>query len=231
MRLFLNILFAMVIGFAVSCSGDEGEVITEPITDPTAVTLNFPLNNEECHEGSIVSESLSEVVFKWTGASVNDTYTVSLKNLESGAIKNYNTVADELAISILRGVPYSWSVISKVSGNSKTAESPVWKFYNAGLPTESHPPFPAEAVSPAMGSAVDSGTITLQWEGSDVDGDIASYKVLLDASNPPVSEVGNSGSNSLEVTVASDNVYFWKVMTTDAVGNTSDSQIFQFKVN
>lgn len=231
MRFLLNILFAFVIGLAISCSGDESEDIIEPKVDPTAVTLNFPINNEECHEGTIISETLSEVVFKWTGASVNDSYALSLKNLESGAIKNYNTVADEIAISILRGVPYSWSVTSKVSGNSKTAESSVWKFYNAGLPNESHPPFPAEALSPKMGSAVDSGTITLQWEGSDVDGDIASYKVLLDEANPPTTEVGNPSSNSIDVTVGSEKIYYWKVMTYDAVGNTSDSEIFQFKVN
>jgi len=231
MRLFLKILFVFVISLGISCSGDESEDITEPTVDPTAVTLNFPLNNAECHEGTIISESLSEVVFKWTVTSDNNSYTLSLKNLDNGAIKNYNTIEDELAISILRGVPYSWSVISKVSGNSKTAESSVWKFYNAGLPNESHPPFPAEAISPVMGSAINSGTITLQWEGSDVDGDISSYQVLLDEANPPVTEVGNTSSNSLEVTVTSEKIYYWKVMTNDAVGNTSDSEIFQFKVN
>lgn len=214
-----------------ACSGDGGDDIIVPIVDPTAVTLNFPLNNTECHEGTIVSETLSEVVFKWTITSDNNNYTVSIKNLETGAVKNYNTVSDELPITIMRGVPYSWSVISKISGNSKTVESSVWRFYNAGLPVESHPPFPAEAVGPVMGSSVDSGTITLQWEGSDIDGDIESYQVMLDTENPPLTNVGSTSSNSLEVIVDSQRVYYWKVITTDAVGNNSNSQIFQFKVN
>jgi len=231
MRIIIKLLFILSIVMGTACSGDDGEEIIVPTVDPTAVTLNFPLNNTECHEGTIVSETLSEVVFKWTITSDNNNYTVSVKNLETGVIKNYNTVSDELPITIVRGAPYSWSVISKISGNSKTVESSVWKFYNAGLPVESHPPFPAEVVGPAMGSSVNSGAITLQWEGGDVDDDIVSYQVMLDTQNPPATNVGNSSSNSLEVTVDSQGVYYWKVITTDADGNTSNSQIFQFKVN
>lgn len=231
MRIIIKLLFVLTIITGISCSGDDGENIIEPKADPTAVTLNFPLNNTECHEGTIVSETLSEVVFKWTITSENNSYIVSLKNLNTGVVKNYTTVSDEIPITILRGVPYSWSVISKISGNSKTAESPVWKFYNAGLPVESHPPFPAEVIEPVMGSTVNSGAVTLQWAGSDVDDDIISYKVLLDTENPPTTNVGDSSSNSLEVSIESQRVYYWKVIATDAAGNTSDSQIFQFKVN
>ncbi len=73
--------------------------------------------------------------------------------------------------------------------------------------------------------------VALQWEASDVDNDIASYTVFLDTANPPVAEVGNISNTNLDVTVTSGLVYYWKVVTTDAVGNASDSQIFQFGVN
>lgn len=231
MRTIIKLIMILSIGVGSACSGDDGENIVDPTVDPTAVTLNFPLNNTECHEGSIVSETLSEVVFKWTITSANNSYTVSLKNLETGVTKNYSTVADEIPITIVRGAPYSWSVTSKIAGNPKTVESSVWKFYNAGLPSESHPPFPAEVEEPAMGSSVSQGVITLEWVGGDVDDDIVSYEVLLDKNIPPTANVGNSSSNSLEVTIESQSVYYWKVVTTDALGNTSDSQIFQFKVN
>jgi len=231
MSLVKRIIFMIIIPLGITCSGDDGEEIIEPIINPTAVTLNFPLNNTECNEGRIISETISEVVFKWTVSSKNNSYTVSLKNLETNSIKNYNTNLDELAISILRGIPYSWSVVSKVAGNSKTAESAIWKFYNAGIPQESHPPFPAEAVNPAIGASIESGTITLQWEGADVDDDIAFYKILLDNSESPTTSIGNTTSNSINIEVEPGKIYYWKVISTDAIGNSSDSEIFQFKAN
>lgn len=230
MRLVKNLILILIVSVVISCGGDDDNVI-EPVVDATAVTLNFPEDNTECNEGTIISESRNEVVFKWTGAVNNDSYTVSLKNLETDVIKNYNTTFEELPISILRGVPYAWWVVSKVTGNSETAESAIWKFYNAGLPKESHPPFPAEVVSPVMGSAINSGALTLKWEGTDIDGDIASYTILLDNSETPITEIGSVTNNSINVEVQSGKIYYWKVISVDAAGNSSDSEIFQFKVS
>lgn len=231
MRLVKNTIFILIFALGISCSDDGNEEVVAPVIDPTAVTLNFPANNTECNEGTIISETRTEVVFKWAGAVNNDSYTVALKNLETGIVKDYNTTVEEFPISILRGVPYSWWVVSKVKGNPKTAESTIWKFYSAGLPKESHPPFPAEVVSPAMGSAIASDTVKLQWKGSDVDNDIASYTVLLDNSEIPTTTIGNATTNSMNVEVEAGKVYYWKVISTDADGNASDSEIFQFKVN
>ena len=230
MRLVKNLILILILSIGVSCGGDANDDIVEVLVNPTAVTLNFPLNNTECNEGVIISESRSEVVFNWTGTANNDSYTVSLKNLETGVIKNYSTTFEELPISILRGVAYSWWVVSKVTGNPKTVESPIWKFYNAGLPKESHPPFPAEVSSPLMGSAIVAGTVKLQWKGSDIDNDIASFAVLLDNSENPTTSIGNAITNSMNVEVESGKVYYWKVISTDANGNSSNSEVFQFKV-
>ena len=233
MRLVKNLILILTISLGISCGSDDNnempiEVILE---NPTVVSLNFPANNTECNEGTIISESRNNVIFKWVGAVNNDSYTVYLKNLETDVSKNYITTFEELPISILRGVPYSWWVISKVTGNSNTEESEIWKFYNAGLPKESHPPFPAEAMSPVIGSAINSGTITLKWEGTDVNDDIALYTVLLDNSEIPTTSIGNATTNSINIEVESGKIYYWKVITTDANGNSSGSEILQFKVN
>lgn len=231
MRLVKNLILVLTLSLGISCGGDDNDDVIAPVVNPTAAMLNFPLNNTECNEGTIISESRSEVIFKWTGAVNNDSYTLSLKNLETGVVKNYNSNFEELPISILRGVSYSWWVVSKVTGNSETAESQIWKFYNAGLPKESHPPFPAEVVSPVMGSTVGSGVVKLQWKGSDVDNDIVSYTILFGNSETPSTSIGSTTTNSINVEVESGNVYYWEVISTDANGNTSDSEIFQFKVN
>ena len=221
----------LAISLVFSCSKEEEETAMVTIDPPTAATLIFPENNTECNEGIVISDTETDVLFQWEEATNASSYILQITNLNEGTSRNISTLSTEFFIRVLRGTPYSWSVKSKVSTSNETAESATWRFYNAGLPEQSFPPFPAEAISPQIGNSVDEGTITLQWEASDIDDDIASYKVFLDTANPPVMEVGNTSNNSLDVTVASGLVYYWKVITTDVVGNASDSQIFQFGVN
>lgn len=229
-RKIIPIYFVVIAAFA-SCSSDEeqsSQVLTDP---PTSAILTFPANNTECNDGIVVSETETDVLFKWEEASNTSSYLLTITNLNTGTSREISTISNEFLIRILRGTPYSWVVKSKAITGNETADSETWKFYNAGLPEESHPPFPAESISPIIGSSVAAGDITLQWEATDVDNDIASYTVLLDTSNEPVTEVGNSTINSLNVNVSSGQIYYWKVITIDAKGNASDSQIFQFKVN
>jgi len=232
MRLVKKIILILIISLGISCgSDDDNDIVTVELLDPTIAALNFPENNTECNEGTLISDTKNEVVFKWNMGANNDSYTVFVKNLESEVLHNYNTESNELPVTILRGAPYSWWVESKVNGNPDTVLSEVWKFYNAGLPKESHPPFPAEVASPVMGSTIESGTIKLQWDSSDVDNDIASYIVLLDTSETPTTSVGTATTNSMNVEVESGKVYYWKVISVDSAGNKSNSEIFQFKVS
>ena len=232
MRLVKKIILLVVISLGVSCSEDD---VVAPVVlpDATPVSLNFPVNNTECNEGIFISDTHSQVVFKWDEGVNNDSYVMYVMNLESGNLLPYKVPLNthEIAVTILRGAPYSWWVESIVSGNPVTTKSEVWKFYNAGLPKESHPPFPAEVVSPVMGASVESGNTRLRWEGSDIDNDIVSYTVLLDTSETPTKSVGTATTNSINVEVSSDTIYYWSVISVDSVGNESISQIFQFKVN
>ena len=214
-----------------SCSGDDDATAMTTVDPPTAATLIFPGNNTECNEGIVISDTETEVLFQWQEATNASSYVLQITNLNDGTSRNISTLSNEFLIRIFRGTPYSWSVKSLVSGTTETAESEVWRFYNAGLPLESHPPFPAEAINPQAGSTVEVGTIALQWEASDIDNDIASYTIILDTVNPPVAEVGSTSNTGLEVAVFSGLVYYWKITTTDAVGNASHSQVFQFVVN
>jgi len=222
-------ILALVITISCSSEDEQTAVIVEDL--PTAATLIFPNNNTECNEGIIVSDTETDVLFEWEEATNASSYVLTITNLNDATSREIKTVSSEFLIRVLRGTPYSWVVKSKVSSSNETTDSETWKFYNAGLPEESHPPFPADVISPQIGSSIDEGDITLQWEATDVDGDIASYTILLDTSNQPVTEVGNPSTNSLNVTVSSGQVYYWKVITFDEDGNASHSQVFQFKVN
>jgi hypothetical protein len=198
---------------------------------PSAANLIFPENNTICNEGTIISETETEVLFEWQEAEHTSSYVLQVVNLNDGSSRNINTPSTEFLLRVMRGTPYSWSVKS-ISGNSnETAESSVWSFYNAGLATESHAPFPATLISPQSGSSVDQGSILLEWEAFDLDNDISDFTVYLDTSNPPETIIGTTSISNMEVSVVSGAVYYWKIRITDATENTSTSQVFQFLVN
>ena len=183
MKQFIKIIATSLFLMALltSCSTDEENEIV-PVDPPTAANLIFPENNKECNEGEIISETETDVLFKWDEATNASSYILSITNLNTGSSREIKTDSNEFLIRILRGTPYSWSVKSRISGSNELAESEIWKFYNAGLPEESHPPFPAEAINPQNGASISEGELTLQWEVTDVDNDIVDslfYWILL----------------------------------------------------
>lgn len=232
MDILKYILPTMLIGILFSCGGD-GDNDPDPITvtPPDAATLVFPEADSECLEGTIVSDTESNVTFLWTASDHTDSYTVNLTNLDANSSQSYNASTNELEITLLRGAPYAWTVTSKADDTDETAESDQWKFYNAGPAIENYAPFPAAAIYPTVGSSIASGTVTLRWEGSDVDDDIASYDLIIDENTLPSTVLGNTTTESIDFNAVSGSVYYWKVITYDTAGNTSNSEIFQFKVN
>ena len=222
----LNYLFVTLffIAMVMSC-GEDSETEDFP---PAKAALSFPDNNKDCNEGTIVSDTQSEVTFRWNSAANADSYTLQITNLDSGSKQSVSAKETEATVSILRATPFSWSVLSKSSSSSQTAESDIWKFYNAGPPEENHVPNPATVVSPGLGSTVNEGTVSLEWSGSDLDNDITSYEVYMDQVNPPTTMVGTSTTNKLEVTIIKDLTYYWQVVTIDAIGNKSTSEVFNF---
>lgn len=226
--LFLILIFPLLL----SCGGsDDGPGDPEPTPAPSAATLVFPEDNSECTEGTLLSDTESEVIFQWNVAQNADSYTVNLRNLNTDDERQINANTNESAIRLNRGTPYSWSVVSKANGTAETAESTTWKFYNAGPGIENYSPFPADDPSPKSGASVNSGGLTLGWTGSDLDNDIVSYEVYFDVTNPPEMLAGTVTQTSFETTVTADTVYYWRVITIDSENNRSNSQIFQFRSN
>ena len=71
----------------------------------------------------------------------------------------------------------------------------------------------------------------LDWNGSDIDNDIIRYDIYFSISNPPEDLVSSQLVNTnFKVSVVSDTVYYWKIITEDSEGNKSDSGIYEFKV-
>ena len=73
--------------------------------------------------------------------------------------------------------------------------------------------------------------VTLNWSGADLDDDVVKYDVYFSTENPPEELLASVNGNieARSVSVEHDTVYYWRVVTTDSEGNTSDSGIVDFR--
>lgn len=233
MKTNLKILSLLALSLVFTgCPGgnDDGLDPTNP-SEAGSATLVFPENNKECTEGVIQSDLKSVVTFQWEEAVNTDSYEVSYRNLETGNSQTVNSNTNEAAITLDRGAPYEWFVVSKKTGSDLSPKSATWRFYNQGPGVENYAPFPAVAVNPTRGQTVTSaGSLMLEWEGNDVDNDIEEYELLFGTDANPVSILGTTAQTSIEVSVTSGQTYYWRVFTKDAQGSISQSEIFDFVV-
>ena len=215
-----------------SCGGDNDPEESKELL-PTAASLSQPIKDEVCLSGISINENQSELSFIWQAAQHTDKYEIVVKNLSTEEINTHNTTQETIKITLIKGEPYSWYIVSKANNIKATAKSDIWKFYLAGDGIVNYAPFPAEVISPKMGSSnnIDNGTFSLNWKGTDTDNDISNYKILFDTVSPPITRKGETTVSSLNVTVENNTVYYWQVKTIDVKGNSSYSEIFQFKVN
>lgn len=204
------------------------------VLPPTSSTLLRPLNNTACLSGISVDANNSKITFSWQAASNTETYNLVVKNLVSAEQHTY-TVSDTTQDLVLsKGQPYSWYVVSKSSKTTTTAQSEVWKFYEAGNPTSSYAPFPAKVVAPADNAIIASGgasqvNVLLQWNATDIDNDIISYTVYLDVKDAST-KISSSSAVNASLSLSSGKTYYWRVETTDSAGNSSDSGANTFTI-
>lgn len=224
MRIFSILLLGLVV--LSGCKKD-------PPKAPEAVLLTAPAKNSECTPVRTTNATSSEVRFNWQASNFTEIYELRVTNLNTGIVQTKSTNGTVETLSLQKGAPFSWMVISKNSQTETTASSASWLFYNPGS-NLTYAPFPAEIVSPRPGSTIFkdiNNEATLIWSGADIDNDIDSYEVYFSTNNPPESLIDSpeGGTTEKKVSVVSGTVYYWKVITKDSEGNTSDTGVVDFR--
>jgi hypothetical protein len=226
MKPIIRFLFILILA---ACGKDESR-------PPNAAQLIFPLKNSECTTGQDVSGSNTSIVeFRWEISEHTESYELRATNLVTNTTQTIVAKGTSAKLPIEKGMPYSWLVVSRNSKVRETARSSTWLFYNAGAST-TYAPFPAEIIAPLTGTTVAkdiNNEVLLDWEGADVDNDLAGYEVYFSTESPPTTLIGTliSDVSELKVSVSSGTVYYWKVVTLDQEGNTATNAISEFKVN
>lgn len=234
---YSTVVFLLSLLFVVGCSknsgGDTPSGDDDPvIPDPLAATLVFPNNNEECNQGTVISDDESTVTFKWNSAENTDNYTVTVTNLNTNTATNTNASTNEASIVVKRGTPFQWYVTSKAAGTTVTATSGTWRFFNEGKGIENYAPFPAELVKPERATTLVATTtkVILEWSATDLDNDIKNYEVFSGTETGTKESSGLIDQPTIRIAVTSGNTYQWYVVVYDEFGNSSTSEVFSFKV-
>ena len=203
-------------------------------TPPESARLVFPDSNSECTTGQSINATTSKVEFRWLAAENTESYELRVTNLSTDITQTISSKALKATLPIEKGAPFSWFVRSRNSKVSETASSQTWQFYNAGFQT-TYAPFPTVIIAPKLAESVFkdiNNEVTLKWSGADVDNDIVGYELYFSIETPPNTLIASPSPDVTDekVSVSSNTVYYWKVLTKDSEGNTSDSGIFVFKV-
>lgn len=225
MRKVIGILTGVLL---LSCSKDS------PPRPPEAALLVFPERNSECTTGVDLNDQTSQVEFRWQEAKFTDTYELVVTNVNSGAVDRITTTSLSALRPLEKGALYRWNISTRNEKTEDVVSSESWFFYNAGSAT-SYAPFPAAIVEPGPGASVVrdmENEITLRWSGADIDNDLAGYDIYLDTATPPAALVASPSVSlsSIKVVVERNTVYYWKVVSRDREGNTSDSGVYSFRV-
>lgn len=200
---------------------------------PEASILVFPNQNSECTTGESLDESTSNVEFRWVSSANTEIYELKVSNITTGIAQTISTASLSAKLPLEKGAPYSWFVVSKNTKANETAFSETWQFYNAGSQI-TYAPFPAQIIFPKSGASVlkdINNEVELSWSGADIEDDIEVFEVYFGTeptANILIASLTSDGFNQ-KVSVLSETTYYWRIVTRDAEGNTSDSGIFQFK--
>ncbi len=218
--------FIVMVLIIMGCHKDRPRI-------PQAAELSFPLQDTECTTGTDLGDSRSQVEFRWLAAQNTATYELRVTNQLTETTQTVSTQALSSALPLDKGMPYSWVVLSKNTETEEIATSETWQFYNAGSLT-TYAPFPARIISPESGSSKNAdinNQVRLEWDGVDVDNDIVGYEVYYSTSSPPtfLEASPSNVTQTLLVSVVAGTVYYWKVITKDGQGNSSDSGIYSFR--
>lgn len=206
----------------------------ETIPDPDPAQLVGPENNNTCTTAIVLNLQQSQVNFSWQEAQHTNLYELVVRDILTSVDQKKETDRLFSAVTLDRGKPYAWWVNSISDQTETITKSQVWTFYLEGDQSSSHFPFPAKLVSPAYNAQVslEGGTYLLRWEAVDLDNDIENYDLYLGADPEELALVAEKITTpSKQVSLNSNQYYYWKVLTRDGEGNVSHSAVGVFKTS
>jgi hypothetical protein len=233
MKTFLKVVLICLLLSACSGGNSGNDDTTPPIeknNTPAIPTLVYPTNNLLC-----INNTLE---FDWSTSTDSDGDAVTY-NIEVSNNNQFSTIAFSTNSSVTKhiftlekGFAYYWRVKATDSKNVSSSYSSTFNLYTEGLGVSNHLPFAPQLIKPELSATIESGITTLEWSGSDTDGDVLTYDVYFDENNPPstlFSENQSEPTYNVDISTASN--YYWKIVVNDGNGGETIGQVWGFNTD
>jgi len=235
MKKILKYLSFLIIAITFINCGGGGSDSPDPNPQPTnnnpnAPSLISPTNNQLCIDNL--------VLFEWStatdpdGDAVRYYLQIATDNQFTENVQNFNNISiTSKQLALNKGVAYYWRVKTIDSKNAESSYTSTFQFYTEGEGETNYLPFAPTLVSPNNNEVVQTSTVALTWNASDVDGDDLLFDVYFDTNNPPTTKISeNLNNTSLEVNLDASTTYYWKVNVKDN-GGVTVGQVWKFKTD
>lgn len=221
------ILLYSIVLTITSCGIDSESV--DVYVDEKSIELVYPESGTEVRQGNPIADGQSELVLKWKDLNEAMNYQLHLIEMPNSKTSIVDSDTTETSVVLKNGTLYKWFI--SVPTTRRFSEIASFKY--VGPESGSLAPMPATAISPISGASISSTstTVNLRWNSEDPDDNIIGYDLFFgEQSNPPLlfSDVEENNMNGIPV--EEGKVYYWKIITKDANGNESISDIFNFSV-
>ncbi len=229
---YLSIILLSLI--TLSCGGGDDDGTPPPpenMAPETVENLIFPSENLLCIDNNIT--------FDWSDAMDPDGDVVSYivliaRDRDLTEVEEMRTVTEsEVTITLERATPFYWNVTTLDPDGLESDPTPTQAFFTEGDGIVNYVPFTAALIAPENEGFVDSGTITLMWEGGDTDvDDVLTFNLFFgtDIDNLPLFQ-GDISEEMFDVVADPATTYFWRIDTTDDAGAENVGQIWTFTTN
>ncbi|WP_439128643.1 hypothetical protein [Polaribacter sp.] len=211
--------------FLVSCSKEEPKNLP-----PTAVSLTFPTQNQLCINNSIT--------FNWSDATDPEEEEIQYRIIIAkdrqltNIVETRSLSASQLTLTLDKATAYYWQVIASDESNNESAPTVVNAFYTKGDASTNYAPFMADLKTPENNANINSGSVSLTWEASDVNtSDDLTYEVFFGENTTLTLLESAVTTKTYDVTVESGKTYSWQINVIDDKGAKSIGQIWSFTVN
>lgn len=188
-----------------------------------------PYNPQPADEALNIDRNLQLI---WEASDIEDdtlTYDVYFGKSENPTLVAENLLGQtggEYPTSNMKldaGAIYAWKVVIKEEHG--ISEGPIWTFRIANAPDVPNGPVPID-------KAIEiKSNIVLKWISSSLDGNPLTYDVYFGPSYTPPQVVTAISNNyyTIPYSLASNMVYYWKVVVKDNKGNVVLSPKWKFK--
>ena len=203
----------------------------DSIPDPEQTVLILPEDNTSCLYVS-QSSSTASVDFSWKQALHTDEYKLVVKNLTTNEQITSITEKTGLRLTLTRGTPYQWKVITTSELSNVETSSSNFSFYLEAQQQGNYLPFPARLLSPQNDQIVTltNGRYDFSWQGEDIDNDLSHYTLLIGNAEDALSEIATDiVTTSFSADLNAAQVYFWQIISYDQIGNSTKSIINRFE--